>query len=65
MLVLKIPQNDSVIIDLREFGLGLIEAMTVHGHPHTKIGFKADQRIPIHRKEVWEAIEREGRRRAV
>lgn len=59
MLVLSTHKSESVVIDLREFGLGLIEVLTVEIRgDKTRNGYQADKRIPIHRKCVFDQIER-------
>lgn len=53
--------DESVVIDLRQFGLGLINILRINDSPDRKrirLLFNAERRIPIHRKEVFDAIER-------
>lgn len=58
-LVVARKRNESVVIDLRKFGLGLIEVTNIEIRgDKTRIGVRADKRIPINRREVFEAIER-------
>jgi carbon storage regulator len=58
-LVLARKRNESVVIDLRKFGLGLVEVTNIEQRgDKTRLGFKGDKRIPINRREVFEAIER-------
>lgn len=63
MLVLTQPVDEAVVIDLRKWGLGLVEVMPVRIQPDkVRFGYDADPQIPVHRKSVFEAIEREGRK---
>ena len=60
MLVLARRKNESVILDLRQFGLGLIRVSPAEIRLQSvRIGFEADERIQIHREEVFDVIERE------
>lgn len=57
-LCLSRKKDESVILDLREWGLGLFEVLTVETrHDKARSLFCGDKRIPIHRKEVFEKIE--------
>ena len=59
MLCLSRKRNESVILDLREFGLGLVKILTVDIRgDKTRVGVDADVKIPVHREEVFNAIER-------
>lgn len=59
MLCLSRKRNESVILDLREFGLGLVKILTVDIRGEkTRVGVDADVKIPVHREEVFNAIER-------
>jgi carbon storage regulator len=60
MLTLSRKETESVVIDLRAWGLGLIKVMNVQMRgDKVRIGFEAAKEIPVHRREVFEAIERE------
>lgn len=62
MLVLSRKEREGIVIDLREFGLGLIELMTVEIRADkVRHGIEADKRIPVHRREVFELIESQKR----
>ncbi len=55
--------NNDGIIDLREFGLGIIEIKVLHVKgDKARIGYEGDRAIPIHRREVFERIESENQR---
>lgn len=60
MLCLSRHEGESVVIDLRKFGLGIITVTNVQIRAHNKarLGFDAAPHIPIHRSEVFEALER-------
>jgi carbon storage regulator len=61
MLLLSTHKDESVVIDLREFGLGLIEVVTVEIRgDKVRNGYQGDKRIPIHRRKVFDAIEAGG-----
>lgn len=66
MLVLSRHRDEAVVIDLRKWGLGLIRAITVDIRgDKTRQGFEADPQIPVHREEVFAAIESSGGERKV
>lgn len=65
MLVLGRHEQESVVIDLTEHGLGLIKVYVVaiqetgeYGVPYPKVrlGFEADKRITINRSEIYKAL---------
>lgn len=59
MLILSRHKNEAIVIDLRQWGLGLIELMTVEIRgDKVRHGIEADKQIPVHRREVFDAIER-------
>jgi sRNA-binding carbon storage regulator CsrA len=56
-------KNEIAVIDLRKYGLGLIEVMPIEIRGgKARLMFSGDRSIPIHRKEVFEEIERNGSR---
>lgn len=58
MLVLSRHKNESVII-----GDGIVEVMVVEIRgDKVRLGFNAPSDIPVHRKEVQDAINREAKR---
>ena len=60
MLVLSRKRNEAIVIDLRQHGLGLIEILTVDIRgDKVRYGVAAPQSIPVHRREVFDAIERQ------
>lgn len=60
VLILRRRPDESIVIDLRAFGLGLIELLVVDCHNNSpRLGIEAAKGIPVHRAEVFEAIERE------
>lgn len=64
MLVVS-RKNEAVIIDLRKWGLGLITVQHIENRgDKCRLGFEADKQIPVHREEVYEAIERQNDRPA-
>jgi carbon storage regulator CsrA len=66
MLILSRKIGEQVYLDLS--GLGITEPLKVtlvqiRGGEKARIGFEAHEGIRVHRKEVWEAIQRgEGRK---
>lgn len=59
-LILSRKKNQMVVIDLREFGLGLVKVMSLgHRNGQARLMFNGDERIPIHREEVFDLIERQ------
>lgn len=54
MLVLERKQNQRIIIGDRE-----IEILVVSANGPVKLGIRAPKEIPVHRAEVYEAIQRE------
>ena len=58
-LVLARKEDEVVVIDLREWGLGIVAIGVVEIADKVRLIFSGDRRIPIHRKEVYDAIERE------
>jgi carbon storage regulator CsrA len=60
MLVLSRHVNDSVIFDLREHGLGIIEVAVVDIRGSVvRLGITADRSISVDRHEVFDTKERE------
>jgi hypothetical protein len=49
-----------VIIDLREFGLGLVVVapLDLRGKGKVRIGYEADPQVKIYRRRIFEQIER-------
>lgn len=59
-LVLSRKQNERVVIDLRQFGLGVIDVSIVQIRgDKVRTAYNGDRSIPIHRGEVFDKIERE------
>lgn len=60
MLCLSTHENDDVVIDLRQFGLGLVEVKTldIRGNK-VRTGYTAGRAVPIYRRSVFELIEKE------
>ena len=58
-LILSRRMNESAVIDLRKWGLGLIHVgvIEIRGDK-ARLKFSGDRNIPMHREEVFEAIER-------
>jgi carbon storage regulator len=54
MLVLNRRRNESVVIVTSD---GVIEVMVTGGGP-VKLGVRAPRSVPVHRKEVYDAIQR-------
>ena len=60
-LVLLRKKDEIAVIDLRKFGLGLIEVLAAEfRNGGVRLLFIARRDIPIHRKEVFDAIEANG-----
>lgn len=60
MLVLRRRQSESIVIDLRKWGLGLIEVSNVEViGGDCRMGIEAAKEIPIHRREIFDKIERQ------
>ena len=61
MLVVSRHPDESIVIDLRAHGLGLVTILLVdiRGGDRARIGVDADQSIPVHRIEIWKRIERD------
>jgi carbon storage regulator len=61
MLALTRVVNESVVVDLREWGLGTVEVLiiSVRGD-RVRVGVEAPREIPVHRREVFDAINRDG-----
>ena len=57
MLVLTRKNRESVVIGRPEDGQVMLEitVLDIEGG-RVRLGFEADQRMPIHRREVWERI---------
>lgn len=65
MLVLRRHKDESVVIDLRKYGAGLlrVSCVDIRGDK-TRLGFEAPFDIPVHRQEVFDRVERERERLA-
>lgn len=65
MLVLSRHEDESIVIDLRHVGLGLVRVtpVDVHGN-RVRLGIEADRSIPVHRSEIFDSVERERTKRA-
>jgi sRNA-binding carbon storage regulator CsrA len=61
MLMFRMSEGDSAIIDLRKFGMGLIKVVARPHKGEVKVGFEADRSIPIHRESVFLKIEEAAR----
>lgn len=62
-MVLSRKKNAKVVIDLRKFGLGLASIVVVEIRgDKVRLGFEFPADVPVHRMEVFEAIERNGKR---
>lgn len=62
MLILSRDINESIIIDLNGIEIvdGKIEIMVVQVRgDKVRIGIEAHKSVPVHRKEVYEAIQRQ------
>jgi carbon storage regulator len=61
MLALTRVVNESVVVDLREWGLGTVEVLiiSVRGD-RVRVGVEAPREIPVHRREVFDSIERDS-----
>lgn len=59
MLVLARMVNESVVIDLRRYGLETIEItiLSIRGD-NVRLGIDAIREIPVHRLEIHQEIER-------
>jgi carbon storage regulator CsrA len=57
MLVLKRKKEQSVVVGgFRAFGHVLKVTILEIGNEHVKLGFEADEDVPIHRSEVWTQV---------
>lgn len=60
MLVLSRKKNEGIIVDLRKFGLGVAKLIVVDIRgDKVRLGCEFTNEIPVHRTEVFYAIERE------
>lgn len=58
MLVLEFDLDEDAVIDLREYGLGIVTVQLVSIHRgHVRLGFEADKKIKIQRRVVFEKRE--------
>lgn len=58
MLVFNRHTDESAVLDLRFAGLGIVEILIVEIRGDiTRIGIEAVRQIPVHRREVFDAIE--------
>jgi len=60
MLVLSRDKGESVCIDLSKFGITepIVVTMVETRKTKARLGFDGPRDIPVHRKEVWDAIQR-------
>lgn len=60
MLCLSTHEDEDVVIDLRSVGLGIVEIKTldIRGNK-VRTGYTAGREVPIHRRSVFEQIEKE------
>lgn len=70
MLVLSRKKNEQITLDLRNVDLSkianrivTINVVELRGDK-VRVGLEADKGIPVHRREVFDAIEREHQRPA-
>lgn len=57
-LIVTRARKESVVIDLRQWGLGVVEILnTGKKGLATQLAFVAERRIPIHRREVFDQRE--------
>lgn len=60
MLVLSRHRDEAVVIDLRKYGAGLVRLVCVEIRgDKVRFGIEASAEIPVHRQEVFDAIEQE------
>ena len=60
MLVLKMRELEQHVIDLRKWGLGLLTVTNTRNDSNgPRLGYEAHKDIPVHRRETFDAIERE------
>jgi carbon storage regulator CsrA len=58
MLVLSRKREESVVVGgANAFGRVLKVTVLEIGSEHVKLGFEANEDVPIHRSEVWERID--------
>jgi len=61
MLILSRKNDESVVVGKSD---GLEPTLTVTvleiGNGHVKLGFEANENVPIHRSEVWERLQALG-----
>lgn len=61
MLVLSRKKNETFVADLRQWGLGLLSVVVVEIRgDKVRLGVDCEKVVPVHRQEVFEAIERVG-----
>ena len=60
MLVLSRKRDESIVIN-DDITIVIVE---IRGDK-VRLGIEAPKEVPVHRKEVWEAIQREGQRKKV
>ena len=59
MLVLSRHVNEKIVLDLRKWGLGVVDLMVVDIRgDKVRIGIHATTEVPVHRLEVFEEIAR-------
>ena len=56
MLILNRRLNEVVVIN----GDTTVQVLAIH-HSHVRLGFVAPRDVPIHRQEIQEQLDREGR----
>lgn len=66
MLVLSRQDGESIVLDLSRYGAGIVTVKVVEKRGNNvRIGITAPLEIPVHREEVYEAIQRENQRMAL
>lgn len=59
MLILSRKRKQAVVIDLRKWNLGVVRVTNVENRgDRMRLGVDASREIPVHRAEVFDAIER-------
>ena len=58
MLNFTVKPNERTALDLRPFGLGVVEIVAQgYGKGRVILGIKADERIRIYRPAIWQGIQ--------
>lgn len=63
MLVLSRKKNESVVIAFGEIEVTAV-VIEIRGDK-VRLGFEAPANVPVHRREVYDAIKREGQRKTL